>query len=228
MRFTIHIAFCKVLLMVWLCLNVEVTAAQVQNEQTEEQFNRSSWQSMVDKTDYFKPKKKPKEPTNLRSKSIQELNLEPLKYIFIGLAIALIAYVLLRVFAEDLFKKKNIQNTKQSFNIFEIEDNLETFPLQSLLKEAIENQQYKLAVRIYYLMVLQELHTTHQIKWHKEKTNYQYVKEMAKSPLEMDFRQLTIMFEKIWFGEMDELSSDDFKKLQPHFVNYFIRIKQPA
>jgi len=76
------------------------------------------------------------------------------------------------------------------------------------------------------IVALQELQATRQIIWHKEKTNYQYIKELANSPLVKDFRYLTILFESIWFGETEELFADDFQKIQPYFVNYLSRIKQ--
>jgi hypothetical protein len=203
----------------------QLKAQSAPPEASSEQFNRKRWQTMIEKTDYFKPEKENKDIVN--TKQINEINLGSLKYVMIGLAIALIVLVLLRIFAADLFRKKVITKNKPDFNFNDIEEDLNDAPLYNLLKEAIENKQYKLAIRIYYLIVLQELNQRNIIQWHKDKTNYQYIRELANHPLSGHFRHLTTVFERIWFGEVEEISDKDFHQLQSGFKNYIQTIQQP-
>ena len=64
--------------------------------------------------------------------------------------------------------------------IYEDEDIHET-DLEALLKKAITNKDYRLAIRYYYLISLRELSNKKIIAYHKEKTNSEYIFEIFPS-----------------------------------------------
>lgn len=90
-------------------------------------------------------------------------------------------------------------------------------PLDKLLKEALQLQNYKLAIRIYYLKVLKELQQLGKINWKKYKTNRHYLNEMLQDSNYSIFKDVTVQFEKNWFGP-EETTKDMFAEIEPHFL----------
>ncbi|MEZ5007349.1 MAG: hypothetical protein R2728_05465 [Chitinophagales bacterium] len=193
-------------------------------ESSHQNLDREQWSDMVEKADYWKNEKKKKEKKEEREpmklKGMGEINLGFLKYIFIGLAIALVVYVLLRIFAAELFVSSKKINHSTSFSLEDIESNLDEAPLQKLLREAIESYNYKLAIRVYYLIILQNLNNRRLIKWHKEKTNASYLNEMREHLNFREFKIITNIFERIWYGAEEEISSEQFSLVQPAFDDF--------
>lgn len=81
-------------------------------------------------------------------------------------------------------------------------ENIEDADLERDLKDTLIDSNYKDAIRIRYLMVLQLLNKHRMIIWRKEKTNGHYIREMfGKAEYEI-FRSLTIQFDRVWYGEI--------------------------
>ncbi|RYU78003.1 DUF4129 domain-containing protein [Hymenobacter persicinus] len=70
------------------------------------------------------------------------------------------------------------------------------------LQEAEEAGNYRLAVRLGYLHVLHTLTTRHLIDWQPDKTNHEYLRELASTPWQDAFATLTRQFEYVWYGEL--------------------------
>ena len=87
------------------------------------------------------------------------------------------------------------------------------------IKEAVNNRDYKLAVRLYYLKMLKLLSDKKIIDWQINKTNSSYVKEVKKINLHNQFEKITTIFEWIWYGEfpIDETS---FVKVRNIFTEF--------
>ena len=90
-------------------------------------------------------------------------------------------------------------------------------PLDKYLKEALLAQNYKLAIRIYYLKVLKQLQELGKINWKKYKTNRHYLNEMLQDHNFQLFKDVTVHFEKNWFGP-DETTKDAFAEIEPNFI----------
>lgn len=84
-----------------------------------------------------------------------------------------------------------------------IED-LDQRPMESdldrLLREAVRNEDWRLAFRIQYLLVIRALHDTGRIIWKREKTNHDYVRELGLHPLADDLHTESLVFDRIWYG----------------------------
>jgi hypothetical protein len=88
--------------------------------------------------------------------------------------------------------------------------------LDRLLREALERNDLRSAVRLYYIRLLKQLHNTGYIAWKKDKTNYDYAYELSAVSFILDFRRLMTAYEIIWYGERTP-SPEEFKKLQVGF-----------
>ena len=99
------------------------------------------------------------------------------------------------------------------------EEELEESELERLLKEAIVHKEYKMAIRIYFLLMLQKLSDKNLISYKKEKTNFLYLLEMKSREEYSNFRKLTHVFEYSWYGEV-ELNESIFQNLQLNYRQF--------
>ncbi|MEO0779887.1 MAG: DUF4129 domain-containing protein, partial [Bacteroidota bacterium] len=80
----------------------------------------------------------------------------------------------------------------------------------------IAQGDYRLAARLYYLAIIKELSLHEAIQWKRDKTNRDYLRELVGHPLRDEFRALTLVFERIWYGDR-ALEEADFPLLQARF-----------
>ncbi|MEY4927116.1 MAG: hypothetical protein RI894_1552, partial [Bacteroidota bacterium] len=99
------------------------------------------------------------------------------KSIFIGLIIGLIALLLYLVSKSALFLGNATVNT-EIISLEDVENDLHESDLERFLRQALENGDYRLALRIYYLMILKALSLKELIAWKKDKTNNEYCREL--------------------------------------------------
>lgn len=71
----------------------------------------------------------------------------------------------------------------------------------NLVNQALQNNDYRLAVRYQYLKTLHKLADKNCIELARDKTNFQYVQEIADPDLKNDFASLTLNYEYVWYGE---------------------------
>ncbi len=178
------------------------------NKYLEQGLNKSDWESLSEGLDFTedsvkKKKRQDGDSTNKSkvNKTIVNQDLGRLKYVWLMLIIGIIIAVL--VFLWPYFKSTS---DKKSVNL-EIEDEqpeeatLREANLKQALDEAISKGDYRLAFRIRYLEVLQQMVLNNIIDYRKERTNMDYLKQISDKELYSLFRQLTLYFEEVWYGE---------------------------
>jgi len=130
------------------------------------------------------------------------------------LMIILIPLIIYLLFKYKLSSKKVEPTIKQEV---EIED-IKKVDLDKLLKEALLDHNYRLALRYRFLIILQKLDLKKLVKWNKQKTNRNYVNEIS-NPLRGDFRSITNIFDRAWYGN-ENISGEDYLLLESRF-SYF-------
>ena len=85
-----------------------------------------------------------------------------------------------------------------------------------MIQAALNEQNYRLAVRFYYLLVLQKLAQKDLIDWQVQKTNADYVYEIKDNTLRGNFSRLTRIYDFIWYGNF-EVNANDFAKAEKEF-----------
>ncbi len=75
--------------------------------------------------------------------------------------------------------------------------------LKSLAEEALKNQDFRLALRYRYLLVLQQLIQRKLIVWKSSKTNYDYQRELRETPFFGPFTEVTRIYNFVWYGHFD-------------------------
>ena len=84
-----------------------------------------------------------------------------------------------------------------------------------MIKEFINQKNYRLAIRYYYLLSLKYLTESDRITWQPQKTNEDYIKEIEKDHLKKDFKNITRIYDYVWYGEfkVDVLKFESLKLL---------------
>ncbi|MEZ4938484.1 MAG: hypothetical protein R2799_12920 [Crocinitomicaceae bacterium] len=145
------------------------------------------------------------------------------KTILIVVAILLIA-ALVYFF---VFKRKpdeRLQNTvvEEEFEELDIHT-IEKSDLELALEKALAEKDFRKCVRIYFTFILKELSSGGKIYWEKEKTNYDYLKELNNTKDFHGFRNAMELFEIIWYGKR-EISESIYLQLEPDLKNYLKQI----
>lgn len=118
-------------------------------------------------------------------------------------------------------KNKKIKRNTETIDIRKIEENIHEADMNDYIRQAKENGEYNLAIRLYYLAVLKELSLKKYIKWKVDKTNGEYLREMRPQSNFEEFRTLTRIFEQSWYGNRP-LDAGSFAELEPRF-NRFVQ-----
>ena len=92
--------------------------------------------------------------------------------------------------------------------------------LEMHLEAALNKEDYREGVRIYFTFILKELIRKNWIYWKKDKTNHHYVMEMSSRPNADIFRECVRIYDLVWYGEY-EISKQVYQSLQPTLLNYY-------
>lgn len=89
----------------------------------------------------------------------------------------------------------------------------------ALAQAAIGAGNYREAVRMRYLQTLQALQNRELIAPGKDKTNMDYLRELAPTTWHKPFATLTLHYEYVWYGKLP-LSNGQFSHLEEQFSSF--------
>ncbi len=123
-----------------------------------------------------------------------------IKYVIIALLIVLVVFIVIKVIGLDL---KLLTGKSKAVEVpyEESLENIHEIDFDAQLEQAIDQGNYRLAVRLLYLRTLKHLTDRELIDWKLEKTNQAYVVELENEHYKNEFTSLTNQFEYIWYGE---------------------------
>ena len=172
--------------------------------------------------DYKKAEDLRKERNNSDSLSI---NLGPLSWLFyiaIAFAVLYLVYILLNEGGTGLFTS----NRNKAINTYEeiTAENIENADIHTFIKNAENDNDYRLAIRYYYLLVLKTLSLKDHIKFEDDKTNNEYLIEVSDKPFSKDFAYTSYLYNYIWYGEFP-LNTAKYNKAKSNFSNFLNQVK---
>lgn len=139
----------------------------------------------------------------------------PLLRIFFWLiASSVILLVVYKLFINGGFFKKEGREIVHGKTINE--NLIENAQYESLIQEAIHNKSYTIATRYMFLQVLQKLNTRGMIKFTRDKTNSEYVRELKDKPYQQQFSRLILHYEYVWYGR-SAVSKEKFDEVKKDF-----------
>ncbi|SHG95897.1 DUF4129 domain-containing protein [Flagellimonas flava] len=95
---------------------------------------------------------------------------------------------------------------------------IKTENIQELIQEALAQNNYRLAIRYYYLFILKMLTERELIDWQLQKTNDDYIRELSGNALKSSFSKATLLYDYIWYGEFN-IDQERYTKAENVFVS---------
>lgn len=112
--------------------------------------------------------------------------------------------------------QKNAKIHNPDLNMNELEMNLDKIDPDQFLSKVLEGSDYKTAVRLLFLSTLRQLHLIKWIHWKKDKTNYDFLREMRTREQYKAFRELTLAFEIVWYGDTS-ISESQYRRIKEKY-----------
>ena len=213
----------------------------MENQISETKFDQKNWENTISGIDYSgQPAKKAKKEkgetggTGSSSETGRTYETEEysppagpsnfwsgfFKFFLIALAVVIVAFIIANMVGAEGWTftptaRKAQQKNAIPITLENVEDNIYESDLDRFIREALEKENYSQAVRLYYLAIIKELSLKRWIRWKKDKTNRDYIRELSNTNFQNSFRNVTRMFERVWYGKQ-KLNGSDFKSsLQP-------------
>lgn len=189
------------------------------------EYQENSYNSKPQKEESYSNVKKPKKQSETRKpkKRKQRNNessssgdgvysvLEIIAYIVVGgLIIFLVYYFFLHYKGSDSGAKieMNFEDTPPS--------EIPKSELERRLEAALINENYREAIRIYFIFIVKDFATKDWIKWEREKTNYSYLMEMRSRPQFDLFNEVVSIYDVVWYGNYT-ITKSLYESVEPKF-----------
>lgn len=135
-------------------------------------------------------------------------------------AIAVLLFIFYKLILKGLLKGYATPIPKTgSVQLTDDEKLIREADLSALQKEALQQKNYRLALRFGYLMVIKKLSENKDIYLAPDKTNTDYLNELNNSPFEVPFSKLTHWYDYVWYGNMP-LDAAKYENLSALFVPF--------
>ncbi len=138
-----------------------------------------------------------------------------LPYILLGFLLFLLIRFFLKVNSKNLINKAK---EKGSILFTEEEQIIKNEDIPALIQDAVNQKNYRLAIRYYYLLSLKNLTLNENILWQPQKTNEDYIKEIETDHLKVDFKNITKIYDYVWYGEFN-VDAVKYEALRHPFEN---------
>lgn len=170
------------------------------------QLTKQQWQEISEGVDYNETynemeRKDPKKSGKTNYSMNPGFDLGNFKYLIYFVILGLVVYLIVKVV---IHSKKNTTVKEQTISIDaieQIEEKLHEVNLEDLLKEALEAKNYRIALRLNFLIIIKLLSQKGEIQWAKEKTNWEYYSELRDKLIADQFKEIIQSFETFWYGE---------------------------
>ncbi|MFA6275127.1 MAG: hypothetical protein WC622_00150 [Pedobacter sp.] len=141
-----------------------------------------------------------------------------IKYILIAVVIAIVVFVVIKLIGID-YKFLAGKSKTVAVPFEESLENIHEIDFDEQIDFALQNGNYRLAVRLLYLKTLKQLSDKQLINWQPEKTNQAYVLELENENYKQEFNTLTNQFEYIWYGEFF-IDKHSFEPINQSFLQF--------
>ena len=149
------------------------------------------------------------------------------QYVMLVAIAGLVIYLLMKAEVLGFLFPQRAQSSRLEYE--NLADNIHAIDFDTAIDEAVNQRNYRLAVRLLYLQTLKRLTDADRIQYKPNKTNRQYVYELANSLLQSDFERLTQQFEFAWYGDfpIDEARFGPLYQQFQSFNRLFVSQREP-
>ncbi|MBK6634675.1 MAG: DUF4129 domain-containing protein [Chitinophagaceae bacterium] len=139
--------------------------------------------------------------------------------LFWMVVIVFVLFIIYRLFlADGVFQRRSTAAKNAAAEVEEEEIGHDT-DFDALIRAALQNGKYRLAVRYQYLRTLHALAAKNFVELAPDKTNFQYVREITNPGHQNEFAALTLHYEYVWYGEFD-IEKSIYQKIENNFTSF--------
>jgi hypothetical protein len=158
-----------------------------------------------------------------RFKALEQLG-EVIPLIFKVLLWAMVLFFLFIVITKTKLYKLFYTDKEFETPAFEFSANSDqSLDLDEEIRLQVEKQQYRLAIRLLYLKVINKLRSKEYIRFSKEKTNFDYLRDLTNTDLKSRFFAITSIYNHVWYGDV-EIAEDQFLRFEKSFQSLYTAI----
>lgn len=140
---------------------------------------------------------------------------------FTIIAVAAIVFFVLRVMGMN--KSSLLSRNEGNLQFTTSIEDINSISFEDAIRDAVERRNFRLAIRLLYLQTLKQLADKEYIEWQIDKTNTDYIKEVAGKPWQSLFKKLSYNFEYAWYGDMN-IGKEEFDSLNLQFQQFNTRL----
>ncbi len=141
------------------------------------------------------------------------------QYVILAAVAGLAVYLLAKAEVLGFLFPRKAQATGMDYE--NLAEDIQEINFDAAIDEAIAVRNFRLAVRLLYLQTLRQLTNAGHIAYKPDKTNRQYVQELANTALQSDFAKLTRQFEFVWYGDFP-VDNSQFTIIRDEFNQFSI------
>ncbi len=108
---------------------------------------------------------------------------------------------------------------KNIIPVIDVETNIHATDFKSLIQSAESENNFRLAVRYYYLWLLKTLSEAELIEYDVEKTNSDYYLELENEDVRNEFSYTSYLYNYIWYGEFN-IDQPQFEKAKKAYTKF--------
>jgi hypothetical protein len=129
----------------------------------------------------------------------------------------IVLFLLIKFFVKTKIKSAvSFSKNPSIINFSKDEELLQKADLEALIKNAIDKEDYRLAVRFLYLKTLKLLTDNKFVNWEQQKTNNDYISEIIDTTLKKSFENTTRIYDFVWYGNF-QIDYAQFSRIYNEF-----------
>jgi hypothetical protein len=213
----------KMLLGLWIC--AFTLTFQSINAQTETPVSEKEVEKLKKAEDdlWYADLPLPEEQKSSTQREVEIPDWVPLafKAIIWSVIAAVLSYIIYLIVQQIRLNKSAGNEIIDDDIEIESAEKLSRIDFRKSIQQTLAKENYRLAVRFYYLWVIQQLSDDKSITFSKNKTNQIYVRELTKNQRISDeigtsFKTCTRLYEYVWFGNF-AVDKNRFEEIEPQF-----------
>jgi len=166
-------------------------------------------------SDLEAPKEKKFKRTNRNNTSISPGgDMGFLQYVSFGILAILLSFLIYQLFVKASFDDKGSKIVDDFEELAPTQ--IPKSELELLIEKALANDDFRGAIRLYFIFIIKGLSEKGWIRWEKKKTNFSYLIEMRGKPQYESFNDVVSIYELVWYGNYS-VQKEDFNSLEPRF-----------
>jgi hypothetical protein len=185
------------------------------------------WEQKTEQLDYSEEQLNPKNFNYEFNTFPAWVNAPFFKYGVLILITLVLLFVLYKLFGKGMFvndlEEENIATHLLTES--DLDDRFYEMDLDSMLKKSIARNDWAMAIRIRFLLILKLLIDQKQVYWHRDLTNRQIAWQIESLTSRNDFYHLVGYFENVWYGD-NPVNADYYYKVSPLFEDFKVDKKQ--